>query len=74
MGETNIKICLKKTKKILKNIKKFIVIYKNQRKAKQFLNFMDLIVYAMIQSYTIKSITFMSSRQTGINKNLIMHD
>ena len=74
MGETNIKICLKKTKKILKNIKKFIVIYKNQRKAKQFLNFMDLIVYAMIQSYTIKSITFMSSRQTDINKNLIMHD
>ena len=74
MGETNIKICLKKTKKIFKNIKKFIVIYKNQRKAKQFLNFMDLIVYAMIQSYTIKSITFMSSRQTDINKNLIMYD
>ena len=74
MGETNIKICLKKTKKILKNIKKFIVIYKTQRKAKQSLNFMDLIVYAMIQSYTIKSITFMSSRQTDINKNLIMHD
>ena len=74
MGETNIKICLKKTKKILKNIKKFIMIYKNQRKAKQFLNFMDLIVYAMIQSHTIKSITFMSSRQTDINKNLIMHD
>ena len=74
MGETNMKICLKKTKKILKNIKKLIVIYKNQRKAKQLLNFMTLIVYAMIQSHTIKSITFMSYRQTDINKNLIMHN
>ena len=30
---------------------------------------MDLIVYAMIYYYTVKS-----SKETGINKNLIMHN
>ena len=63
MEETDIKICLKKTKKNQKNFKKNINIKKNQRKAKQLLNFMDLIAYAIIQSYTIESITFMSSNR-----------
>ena len=35
---------------------------------------MDLIMYTMIYLYTIKSITFMSSRQTDGDKSLIMHD
>ena len=34
---------------------------------------MDLIMYAMVSLYTIKSITFMSSRQTNGDKILIMH-
>ena len=35
---------------------------------------MDLVMYAMSQLYTIKSITFMSSRQTDRNKSLVMLD
>ena len=47
-GGNRYKNMSKEDKAKLKNIKKIIVIQKNQREAKKLLNFMDLIVYAMI--------------------------
>ena len=72
-------LCLKTRQKKLKNTKKIIQRLKNLNLViniliKSFFNYINLIVHAMIQLYTTKSIICMSFRQTDRDKNLIVHD
>ena len=76
MEERDTVICLMNRNKNSKNIKKMAVrlkVNKCNQSIKQFFNY-DLIVYAVIQLYTINSITFILAKYTDADKSLIMDD
>ena len=54
-------------------LKEYQKDYREAKKSQYNINY-DLIVYAVIQSYIIKTLMFMSFRQTDRDKRLIMYD